>query len=240
MAASPRSDSSKQPTGLLMPSSLSGARGAIFGALCGAALVAILALEILVAPHGSLGALAVVPVAAAAWFLPGRGSTFIVVLAVLVRVLGIGVGGIDPLTAGVEAIVLVIVAVTIRQAGSLLARWQDSEARLRVQAERLAVLAEQERIGAQVYESTIHTLIGATFQLQSAVAMIDQAPPRGRVQATIDELDALIVQLRQTIFKSEPGAPAAFRTPEPGMSPPVTSGAQATSRLQPPQGQSGK
>jgi signal transduction histidine kinase len=184
----------------------------MFGAVCSMMLLAILALELLVAPYGSLGALAVVPVAAAAWLLPGRGTTFIVVLALIVRVFGVSVGGVDVLTAGVEAIVLIIVAVTIRLAGSLLVRWQDSEARLRLQAESFAVLAERERIASQVYESTIHALIGATLQLQSAGTMIDQAPPRGRIQATIADLDKLIVELRQTILKPEPGiSPAASR-----------------------------
>jgi hypothetical protein len=209
MSASPRSASSSQSTGLLMPSSLSGVRGAIFGVVCGAVLLAILALELVVAPYGSLGALAVVPVAAAAWLLPTRGAMPVVVLAVIVRGLGVSVGSVDRLTAGVEVLVLLIVAVAVRQAGSLLVRWQNSEARLRLQSERMAVLAEQERIGKQVYESTIHALVGATLQLQSAVSMIEQATPRGRVQTTIDELDALCIKLRQTIFNSEPGIPKA-------------------------------
>lgn len=209
MSASLRSASSSRSAGLLMASSLSGVRGAIFGVVCGGVLLAILALELLVAPYGSLGALAVVPVAAASWLLPTKGAMPVVVLAVIVRGLGVSVGSVDRLTAGAEVIVLLIVAVAIREAGSLLVRWQSSEAQLRVQNERMAVLAEQERIGKQVYESTIHALVGATLQLQSAVSMIEQATPRARVQATIDDLDALTIKLRQTIFKSEPGTQKA-------------------------------
>lgn len=187
-----------------MPSTWSGLRGVLFAATCTAGLLAILLLEVLSASYVSVGALAVIPVAASAWFLPGKGATAILVFALIVRALGVALGGIDALTAGVEAVVLVVVAVAIRQAGILLLRWRESEVRLRAQSEHLAVVAERERIGAQAYENAIHGLIGATLQLQSAATMIEQAAARERVAATIDELDRVIVQLRQAILKPDP------------------------------------
>lgn len=187
-----------------MPSTWSGLRGVLLAAACTAGLLAILLLEVLSGFYVSVGALAVIPVAAAAWFLPGRGATAIVVFALLVRGLGVALGGIDALTAGVEAVVLLVVAVAVRQAGILLVRWRDSEVRLRSQVERIAVMAERQRIGSQAYENAIHALIGATLQLQSAATMIEQVVARERVAATIDELDRVIIQLRQAILKPDP------------------------------------
>lgn len=193
-----------EPWSSLMPSTWSGLRGVVFAAACTAGLLAILLLEVLSASYTSVGALAVIPVAASAWLLPGKGATAILGFALIVRGLGVALGGIDPLTAGVEAVVLVVVGVAIRQAGGLLLRWRDSEVRLRAQGEHLAVLAERERIGSQAYENAIHALIGATLQLQSAATMIEQVAARERVAATIDELDRVIIQLRQAILKPDP------------------------------------
>ncbi len=202
MSAATRSVPPVQPTGGLMPSSFSGLRGVILTAVCCAVLLTVLVLDQVT--YVSVGALAVVPVAAAAWFLPGKRATAIVVLALIVRLFGVALGGVGALTAGVEVVVLVVVAVTIREAGVLLLRWRDSEVRLRTQTEHLAVLAERERIGSQAYNNAIHALIGATLQLQSATTMIEQVTARERVAATIDELDRVIIQLRQAILKPGP------------------------------------
>lgn len=191
-----------------MPSTWSGFRGMILAAVCMAALFGILLLEVWSASYVSVGALAVIPVAASAWLLNRKGAIGIVVFAVIVRAVGVALGGIDVLTAAVETAVLVTVAVAIGQAGVLLKKWRESEVRLRAQGERLAVLAERERIASEAYESVLHALIGTTIQLQSAATMIEASAPRQRVTAAIDALDSAVIQVRQAILKPDQSKPS--------------------------------
>lgn len=192
----------------VMPATWSGVRGAALSTACLAVLLGLLLLEVKSASYVSVGALAVIPVAAAAWLLDVRGAMAIAAFAVFVRAVGVASGGIDVLTAVVETVVLVAVAIAISQAGEMLMRWRESEIQMRAQGERLAVLAERERIASQAYDDAIHALIGTTHRLQSAATVLDEGAAKQRVAAAIGDLDHVIVQLRRAILKPEASPPS--------------------------------
>lgn len=192
----------------VMPATWSGARGVALSTACLVALLGLLLFEIKSASYVSVGALAVIPVAAAAWLLDIRGAMAIAAFAVFVRAVGVASGGIDVLTAVVETVVLVAVAIAISQAGEMLLRWRESEIQIREQGERLAVLAERERIASQAYDNAIHALIGTTLRLQSAATVLDEGAAKQRVAAAIGDLDRVVVQLRQAILKPEASPPS--------------------------------
>lgn len=193
----------------VMPATWSGVRGVALSTACLAGLLGLLLLEVKSASYVSVGALAVIPVAAAAWLLDTRGAMAIAAVAVFVRAVGVASGSIDVLTAVVEMAVLVAVAIAINQAGEMLMRWRESEIQMRAQGERLAILAERERIASQAYDNVIHALIGTTHRLQSAAAVLDEGAAKQRVAAAIGDLDQVIVQLRQAILKPNGSPPSS-------------------------------
>ena len=194
------------------PSGARGWQGMTVALASAACLFAILVAELFIPLSSSLGALTVLPVAASAWLLPGRQAAPVVALALLVRIAGV-FDGLDAITAGAEMVLLLLSAVAIRSAAELLIRWRESEAELREQAAELAVMVERERIGSELISKEVRILFAASLKLQGAVTMAMSAHARERVQGTIDDLDQLVADLRQEVFKRPAEAGSGLAAP---------------------------
>jgi signal transduction histidine kinase len=62
------------------------------------------------------------------------------------------------------------------------------------------VFADRDRIARDLHDHVIQRLFASGLQLQSTLRRISDASARGRVQQTVDDLDATIREIRTSIF----------------------------------------
>jgi PAS domain S-box-containing protein len=76
------------------------------------------------------------------------------------------------------------------------------------EAEQVLVVAnDRERIARDLHDTVIQRLFGAGLQLQATMGSVDE-PIRQRLQATVDDLDETIKELRAAIFALQGSGPA--------------------------------
>ncbi|WP_051174178.1 sensor histidine kinase [Amycolatopsis orientalis] len=71
----------------------------------------------------------------------------------------------------------------------------------RAEQQRVAVFDERERIAADLHDSVIQRLFATILSLQGTVSGLGSNPAAERLLGTIDDLDATIGQIRNTIFQ---------------------------------------
>ncbi|WP_422774761.1 GAF domain-containing protein [Plantactinospora sp. WMMC1484] len=137
---------------------------------------------------------------------------------------GVGPGLVSPLIAG-NALhgVLVVGYPSGQQAGTdvegtLLATFAGQAAlaleRARAQEERelLVVLEDRERIARDLHDVVIQRLFAMGLQLQTVAPLAGRPDVRQRLNATVDDLDSTIRDIRQAIFELRTPMAAALRT----------------------------
>ncbi|TMD51359.1 MAG: GAF domain-containing protein [Chloroflexi bacterium] len=151
--------------------------------LCILFLALVLAAD-LSTPGLSLGALAILPVVAAAWLLSGRLAALVAGLAILNRVLSGALGGVPPLQAGAEVVTLGLVAAVGRVAGAYLAATRSA-------GERSDLLARVARIATSA--DSIQQILDRILQEMAReglrgglIGLIDE---RGEIYAAAAEGD---------------------------------------------------
>ncbi|MEU7990010.1 GAF domain-containing protein [Streptosporangium canum] len=70
----------------------------------------------------------------------------------------------------------------------------------RMDAERLGLLEDRDRIAKDLHDVVIQRLFAVAMTLMSTVRLVDKPEASARLQTSIDELDATIRQIRATIF----------------------------------------
>jgi len=175
-------------------------QNAAVGTVCAIALLAVLVLDEVIRPGASFGALTIVPVAVAAWVLTGWTAVAVVGFGLGIRVVGVALGGVDPLTASADIASLLLVALALSSARRYLARWRASQVELQSERARQAALAERDRISAQLPAHEIRVLFGLTLELQAAASDTADEEVRTRITRVIDELDVLVRDLRRLVF----------------------------------------
>ncbi|MFD8530014.1 GAF domain-containing protein [Streptosporangium canum] len=70
----------------------------------------------------------------------------------------------------------------------------------RMDAERLGLLEDRDRIAKDLHDVVIQRLFAVAMTLMSTVRLVDKPEASARLQSSIDELDATIRQIRATIF----------------------------------------
>lgn len=78
-------------------------------------------------------------------------------------------------------------------------------ARSRVEAQRLVMLEDRERIAADLHDMVIQRLFAAGMRLQGTAPMVANAAVSQRIQEVVDDLDATIGEIRQAIFDLNSG-----------------------------------
>ncbi|MFD0886231.1 sensor histidine kinase, partial [Streptosporangium algeriense] len=78
----------------------------------------------------------------------------------------------------------------------------------RMDAERLGLLEDRDRIARDLHDVVIQRLFAVAMTLMSTVRLVERPEASSRLQNAIDELDATIRQIRSTIF--------ALQTPQDG------------------------
>lgn len=78
-------------------------------------------------------------------------------------------------------------------------------ARLHQQVQRLAVLEDRERIAKELHDGVVQSLFAVGMALQAAEMASDDEAVRGRLASAVEEIDAVIRDLRGYIFGLRPG-----------------------------------
>src|SRR2546423_158625 len=111
----------------LAPQELSGSReGYFFTALCLFALALVGIADVKAAPYGTIGAIALLPVVAAAWLMSWRPLLIVVFAALLVAFLTSLLGPVPPVTALTDIILIPILAILARLAATTVIRIRES------------------------------------------------------------------------------------------------------------------
>ena len=188
-----------QPGLAVAPFSVRGGYALLATGACLLSLVFFLVVELLAPEDASLGALMVIPVAVAAWFLPLGGAATVIGLAVLIRIAAV-VEGMPPVTVASEIILLLVAATALRLAGRAQLQVRAREATLKEQSQAMAASAERERIADELTQTAGRALFAATLELQAAASVMPDQPARSRVEGVVAKLDAIHADLRSAVF----------------------------------------
>ena len=77
--------------------------------------------------------------------------------------------------------------------------------RVREELQRLAVMEDRERIGRELHDGAIQSLFAVGMGLQAAAAMTGDDALKRRLESAVDQVDAVIRDLRNYIFGLRPG-----------------------------------
>ncbi len=176
---------------LLGPEALAGRpQGWAFTAVCVLALALVFIGETVTPSTAILGAFSLLPVLAAAWLLSRFQAIGVAALAIFLRVATVPVDGVHPLTVAAEVVTIVAIAAVGRVAAVTLTAFRA--------AEKLA--EERERISKELHDGTIQSLFAVGIELKAAQAQSGDARMKPAVDNAVDELDRVILDLRQYIF----------------------------------------
>ena len=176
---------------LLGPQALAGRpQGWAFTAVCALALGLVFVGETVTPSTAILGAFSLLPVLAAAWLLSRFQAIGVAALAIFLRVATVPVDGVHALTVAAEVVTIVAIAAVGRVAAVTLTAFRA--------AEKLA--EERERISKELHDGTIQSLFAVGIELKAAQAQSGDARMKPAVDNAVDELDRVILDLRQYIF----------------------------------------
>jgi signal transduction histidine kinase len=176
---------------LLGPQALAGRpQGWAFTAVCALALGLVFVGETVTPSTAILGAISLLPVLAAAWLLSRFQTIGVATLAIFLRILTVPVDRVHALTVAAEAVTIVAIAAVGRVAAVTLTAFRA--------AEKLA--EERERISKELHDGTIQSLFAVGIELKAAQAQSGDARMKPAVDSAVDQLDRVILDLRQYIF----------------------------------------
>jgi signal transduction histidine kinase len=176
---------------LLGPEALAGRpQGWVFTAACVLVLVLVFIGEAVTPSTAVLGAFSFLPVLAAAWLLSRFQAIGVATLAIVLRVATVPVDGLHPLTVAAEVVTLVALAVVGRLAAVTLTAFRAAE----------TLAAERERISRELHDGTIQSLFAVGIELKAAQAQSGDVRMKPAIENAVDELDRVILDLRQYIF----------------------------------------
>jgi signal transduction histidine kinase len=176
---------------LLGPEALAGRPlGWGFAAACVLALALVFIGETVTPSTAILGAFSFLPVLAAAWLLSRFQAIGIAALAIFFRVATVPVDGVHPLTVAAEAVTIIAIAAVARVAAVSLTAFRAAE----------TLAEERERISRELHDGTIQSLFAVGIELKAAQAQSGDVRMKPAVDNAVDELDRVILDLRQYIF----------------------------------------
>jgi signal transduction histidine kinase len=158
----------------LAPQELSGSReGWIFVALCLFTLALVALADLKAAPYGTIGAIALLPVLAAAWLLSWRLTLIVVLAAWGVAFLTSLLGPVPAVTALTDIFLVPILAILTRLAATTVIRNRESENAAREAGEREARMRELERAKSEFLRLASHELRGPVSIMRGYLGMLE-------------------------------------------------------------------
>lgn len=165
-------------------------QGWAFTAVCVLALALVFIGETVTPSTAILGAFSFLPVLAAAWLLSRFQAIGVAALAIFFRVATVPVDGVHPLTVAAETVTIIAIAAVARVAAVSLTAFRAAE----------TLAEERERISRELHDGTIQSLFAVGIELKAAQAQSGDAHMKPAVDNAVDELDRVILDLRQYIF----------------------------------------
>lgn len=165
-------------------------QGWAFAAIFALALVLVFIGETVTPSTAILGAFSFLPVLAAAWLLSRIQAIGVAALAIVLRVATVPIDGVHPLTVTAEVVTIVAIAAIGRVAAVSLTAFRAAE----------TLADERERISRELHDGTIQSLFAVGIELKAAQAQSGDARMKSAVDSAVDELDRVILDLRQYIF----------------------------------------
>jgi signal transduction histidine kinase len=176
---------------LLGPEALAGRpQGWAFAAVCVLALALVFIAETVTPSAAILGAFSVLPVLAAAWLLSRFQALGVAALAILFRIATVPVDRVHPLTVAAEVVTIIAIAAVGRVAAVSLTAFRAAE----------TLAEERERMSRELHDGTIQSLFAVGIELKAAQAQSGDGRMKAAVDNAVDELDRVILDLRQYIF----------------------------------------
>lgn len=176
---------------LLGPEALAGRpQGWAFTAVCVLALGLVFIGETVTPSTAILGAFSFLPVLAAAWLLSRFQAFGVAALAIFFRIATVPVDGVHPLTVTAEVVTILAVAILGRVAAVSLTAFRAAE----------TLAEERERISRELHDGTIQSLFAVGIELKASQAQSGDERMKSAVNTAVDELDRVILDLRQYIF----------------------------------------
>jgi PAS domain S-box-containing protein len=83
------------------------------------------------------------------------------------------------------------------------------QAHVRKDRQRLAVMEERDRLGRELHDGAIQSLYAVTLRLATATARADDLSLKAELKAMVDQIDSVIMDLRNHIFELRPTTLAA-------------------------------
>lgn len=158
----------------LAPLELSGVReGYFFTALCLLALGLVAVADVKAAPYGTIGAIGLLPVVAAAWLLSWRPMLIVVTVALMVALVTSLLGPVPLVTALTDIILIPILAIVARLAATAVIRTRESEIAAREAGEREARMRELERAKSEFLRLASHELRGPISIMRGYLGMLE-------------------------------------------------------------------
>jgi signal transduction histidine kinase len=159
-------------------------------------------------PTSGIGTVILIPVIWAALFHRGWESACMVAAVVIVEVIGslTPVMSSDAVTARraiLWGLVGAVVAVATHGLRDRISRSQQRSAQLQSRLRELTILADRDRIAADLRDKVIQRMFAAGLTLQSAASRTADGEVRRRIETSIDELDQAVRLLRDAIFGLE-------------------------------------
>jgi len=176
---------------LLGPQALVGRpQGWAVTALCALGLALVFIGETVTPSTAILGAFSFLPVLAAAWLLSRFQAISVAALAIFFRVATVPVDGVHPLTVAAEVVTIIAIAAVGRVAAVSLTAFRAAE----------TLAEERERISRELHDGTIQSLFALGIELKAAQVQSGDQRMKAAVDNAVDELDRVILDLRQYIF----------------------------------------
>jgi signal transduction histidine kinase len=87
-----------------------------------------------------------------------------------------------------------------------------SNARLQIRAREVELLEDRERIARDLHDTVIQRLFATGLSLQGVVRLAVREEVADRIEATIDELDLTVREIRESIFELQPSTEVDVRS----------------------------
>lgn len=177
--------------------------GWIIGWGCALTLLALFVADFKTPATITTGALAVLPVGVAAWFLSRRALWNILALGVAAQVSVAALGGISRPTAAAAVSTLLVAAFVTRFA----AESHATVLEMRIELQRLAIERDRARIRQDLHDGAVQTIIAVGMALDAVAAEAGAGTVSWRIKREVQTLDAVVADVRRYVRDLAPRGP---------------------------------
>jgi signal transduction histidine kinase len=176
--------------------------GYVFAGICVIALVLVALGDMRAYQYGTIGGIAFLPVAAAAWLLSDRLTLLVVGTAMTLAFLTSALGPVAPVTVSTRMVLIPILAILARLAATTVIRIRESELQTREAQAAEERMRELERAKSEFLRLASHELRGPVSILRGYLAMLDDGtlgPLPAPVEKVVPTLVASAAGISRTI-----------------------------------------